>query len=416
MEQKRKKIFLKYFTSLIVLITPFVIYSQSIEWNPPITAGYECLSGAVDSDNMLYFIGIAHANNGSIIFGDTTICQSNSDSTFLYLIKTDTSYNIEWIRKFYSSVHYWAIRAKLKIDNHDNLVITGNCQSKFIYDGVNLIEEDESVTFLTKLDKNGTIIWFNKIYCTNHSMSLSDMTFDSKNNIYIVGHYFTDGIQTLNFYHDNQLEYSTLLDGTNLIVKYNKDGNYSNSSTLNGLSNASIESVAADMFQNFYLTGWIAEDLYFGNDTLTPYRSDILLIKYDSLFNISWAKNIGSTYNDILESGYSIALDRKNENFYVTGSFVGEANFGNGMVNSDDNNIFLAKYSINGILKWVTTHGCWSGSASVVEAGRKLYIDEEDFVFLAGDLGQNSIIGDTVLTYAGSFLAKFYASGELHWG
>lgn len=188
----------------------------------------------------------------------------------------------------------------------------------------------------------------------------------------------------------------------------------------------SVNSLTIDNFQNIYITGSLYGKFYFNNQSISAYRSDIFLLKLTKDFRVDWVKLVGAYRNDRGESGYSIALDNTNQYFYVTGCFAGLSDFGDGiLVNPEDENIFLAKYSIDGRLKWVIKEGNWSGAASQTEKGRKVIVDKNGFIYLAGEFSFDGFFGDTVVTayYHPAisnrnndiFLAKYYANGELSW-
>jgi hypothetical protein len=138
---------------------------------------------------------------------------------------------------------------------------------------------------------------------------------------------------------------------------------------------------------------------------------------------LEWFRQMGAQQNSsILESGKSLAFDQKHENIYVTGNVRDNADFGGGTITVNDKNIFLAKYSVGGQLKWVKTMGSWSGVASYVETGLDVVTDKNDNVFLLGDYMWQAVIGDTIISIPHDnneawtiFIAKFDANGDLFW-
>jgi len=111
----------------------------------------------------------------------------------------------------------------------------------------------------------------------------------------------------------------------------------------------------------------------------------------------------------------------------VTGNFV-KGNFGNGEIQAEDNNIFLARYTLDGDLIWVKKMGSFSGSASFTEVGNQLIVDQDGFVYLGGVIGPVSTgqgFDGVVLKayrdpsnsnfYNDAFIAKYTALGTLLW-
>jgi len=141
--------------------------------------------------------------------------------------------------------------------------------------------------------------------------------------------------------------------------------------------------------------------------------------------NIVWSKHFGPGNPYMIQQGNSLAFDKNKKNFYITGNFIGSKDFGNGQVQADDKNIFLAKYSLDGKLKWVKNFGSWSGTASYTEEGQKLYVDDDDFVYLGGIFYSTLQIGDTAIeayndpyvgnNYSDIFIAKYFANGDFSW-
>lgn len=86
-------------------------------------------------------------------------------------------------------------------------------------------------------------------------------------------------------------------------------------------------------------------------------QNDIFILKLDSLGNFVWVKIIEGTEGSLTGYGNSVSLDN-NSNVYVTGSFLGTADFdpGNGthikssFGNSD---AFVLKLDSAGNFSWV---------------------------------------------------------------
>ena len=104
--------------------------------------------------------------------------------------------------------------------------------------------------------------------------------------------------------------------------------------------------IAKDASGNIYVTGFFSGSADFDPGAGVANLSsagfqDIFIAKYDASGNYVWARQVGSTSEDI---GNGIAIDGSG-NAYVTGSFVGIADFDPGagtanLGNPDDQNIF----------------------------------------------------------------------------
>jgi len=88
--------------------------------------------------------------------------------------------------------------------------------------------------------------------------------------------------------------------------------------------------------------------------------------------NAQWVRQIGETGNDDVKD---CILD-KNKNLYVTGSYQGTVDFGNGHINSSVNNtmdFFTAKYDENNNCLWTTFFG-----TTYEEKGIRIFLDTID--------------------------------------
>ncbi|MEZ4685097.1 MAG: SBBP repeat-containing protein [Bacteroidia bacterium] len=108
---------------------------------------------------------------------------------------------------------------------------------------------------------------------------------------------------------------------------------------------------AMDNLGNVYVTGSFAGSLIAGPDTMQANgNDDIFLIKYDPQGNVVWARRAGSAgYDD----SKGVAVDSLG-NIYIAGIYgSGSMQLDTITISSPGNpNIFLAKYSPDGKLRW----------------------------------------------------------------
>jgi hypothetical protein len=149
----------------------------------------------------------------------------------------------------------------------------------------------------------------------------------------------------------------------------------------------------------------------FGNVILTGKGDyDWLLVKYDAVGNVVWAKNGGSAAGD---TAYAVGLDATG-NVYVTGHFSGTMTVdGLTVTSSGLFDIFLAKYTPDGTLLWLKRAG---GTGSDIPHG--LVVDHSGNVAIAGEF-QNTAFFDTRSVRASglgdAFIAKYDSSGNNLW-
>lgn len=146
--------------------------------------------------------------------------------------------------------------------------------------------------------------------------------------------------------------------------------------------------------------------------------SDIFFAKYDASGNYVFAKQIGSTQDDIPTA---ITIDAAG-NICITGSFIGTVDFdpGSGTANlttpNNSPDIFFAKYDASGnylFAKKIGSTGFDYGYGISTDAGNNIYLTGTFQGFVDFDPGA----GTTNIFASGSdlFIAKYDASGNFAW-
>ncbi len=153
------------------------------------------------------------------------------------------------------------------------------------------------------------------------------------------------------------------------------------------------------------------------------YRSNFILI-FIILFNgvnsQGWIKQAGGTAFDY---GTTIALDKLG-NTIIAGHFSETATFGAGepnqtiLTSAGSFDMFIAKYSTNGLLIWAKQAGGTEDCSS-----SKIKIDNSNNILVTGNFSGTATFGvsepnQTILTSSGSsdiFIAKYSSNGSLIW-
>ncbi|MCH8903099.1 MAG: SBBP repeat-containing protein [Bacteroidetes bacterium] len=178
-----------------------------------------------------------------------------------------------------------------------------------------------------------------------------------------------------------------------------------------GKSQEEGSAIAVDKKGNVYMTGYITNKVYFGNDSIEASGwNDFFLAKYDRDGKVLWAKRCGGSFWDW---GTSIAID-KNDDVIVTGVFSKEARFDEDSLTSrGDLDIFIAKYSPEGELKWLRQAG---GPTS--DQSSSLQVDDDGNVYVSGTFSTTIQIENKKFTSAGRediFIFKLDKEGALLW-
>jgi hypothetical protein len=171
------------------------------------------------------------------------------------------------------------------------------------------------------------------------------------------------------------------------------------------------KAITVDKSGNTYVTGNFTTATLFGTIEITGSSYDNMFVaKYDTKGKAIWAKSVAGTNNI---TGSSICWDATG-NIYVTGYFVGTADFGAEQITANGNqDFFVAKYKDSGELIWVKNAG-----ASSSEAAAGIETDASGNIYVIGSFNTATTIGTTNMTSFGLgdiFLAKYSAGGDVVW-
>jgi hypothetical protein len=180
---------------------------------------------------------------------------------------------------------------------------------------------------------------------------------------------------------------------------------------------------AVDSAGNTYVTGILYGTMDFDPAVVRPDGSDILtsrgssdafVAKYAPDNSLVWARRMGSDYvhssnpNDPYEEGKGIAVDGSG-NVYVTGNFVGQADFGpftlTGLGSTD---VFVTKLDPNGNVLWAKG---WGGATR--EHGTGIAVDGSGNVVSAGFTATLTSTG--AWTANGFEVHKYSPTGAVVW-
>jgi hypothetical protein len=200
-----------------------------------------------------------------------------------------------------------------------------------------------------------------------------------------------------------------LTNGGNDIVlaKLNSSGNFQWARQIGGNNLEGIGGINFNSSSNsIFIGGNFYDSIAFGTISLIASGSnDIFFAKYDLNGNCVWAKKAGGNGSD---NSFRISSDN-NGNFYAVGLVTDTAYFDSHMVTSG---MYLTKYNNNGLCQWAKNV---SYGVSIINIS--CFNNE---VLVSGWSGNDTIIVDPDTLYSNSvgddlFLAKFDANGNLIW-
>jgi hypothetical protein len=155
-------------------------------------------------------------------------------------------------------------------------------------------------------------------------------------------------------------------------------------------------------------------DVYFSNSPIVLHcegHNDIFVAKYDLNGNVLWAKRAGAFKN---EKALGIATNGAGD-VYIAGFFNDSAIFDNHLLlGNGKNDIFIAKYDADGNCLWARN----AGSAQRDEA-KAIKCDAQGNVYITGLFSETITMGSYTLTspngYFDMFIAKYDPNGNVLW-
>ena len=260
-------------------------------------------SVAVDASGNVYISGSTSGVLGSSYKG-------NDDA---FLTKFDSSGSELWTQQIGTS--RWDYSYSVAVDGSGNAYISGSTNGDF-----GSFDAGGEDAFLTKFDSSGNKLWTKQIgNMSSDDYSLS-VAVDASGNAYISG--YTDGV----------LGSSSAGAEDAFLTKLDSSGSEVWTSQI-GSSNIDYSfSVAVDGSGNVYISGYTGGVL--GDSSAGG--TDAFLTKFDSLGNVLWTQQIGTSAWD---QSNSVAVDALG-NAYISGYTNGDL----GGTNAGGSDAFLVKY------------------------------------------------------------------------
>jgi hypothetical protein len=286
--------------------------------------------------------------------------------------------DVAWIRQ--PGTISYETASGIATDGHGGFFVSGYTQGDLA--NTNAGSDD---AFLLRYDADGALIWSRQFGTPVLEYSQS-VDADLLGNVFMGGH--THG--------------SLAADSAGAtdvwVSRHNADGQLGWIRQFGTVSDEYATDVAADGAGNVLVTGYTAGLL--DDPTMFAPSTDPYLAKFDNAGNLLWSRQFGSGSDD---RGFAVAADGSG-NAYVAGNTSGD--FAGS--NSGSTDVFLTKYSANGGLLWSRQFG----SDDSDDLGGAAF-DPAGFVYLAGhtvgDLAApNSGANDI-------FLAKYDLDGNQLW-
>jgi hypothetical protein len=261
----------------------------------------------------------------------------------------------------------------IAVDSNGNNSITGYFRGSATF-GTTTLNSGifEHSIFVAKLDTNGDWQWAKRAGGTDDDFGRG-ICVDSNENVYITGQF--EGTATFG----SLTPLTSPGNNEVFIAKLDTNGVWQWAERAGGTSSDIGMGICADPNNYIYAIGYFAGKANFGTSpySLTSIGGyDIFVTKLDTNGDWQWAKRAGGTDNEL---GLGICTD-SNGNSYITGSFIGSADFGPyNPLYYQEKDIFVTKLDTNGNWQWAESAG-----GNYTDIGWNLCVDLNENVYLTG--------------------------------
>ena len=350
---------------------------------------------------------------GSMNLGNGVTLTSNGSSDG-FIIKYNVSGEAEWA-KIIGGEKYDSIFA-LKVTQNGGYIIGGYFQSS----SVNL---ESRVNLTNKGSSDGMVIKFDKVEIPNPiviqaegiggaSTDYINVVVATNDGGYIAGGRFNSS--SLNLGNGVRLTNKGSADG--VIIKYNSNREVEWARRIGGTDYDNINVVAVTSDGGYIVGGDFKSsniDLGNGVSLISRGSSDGMIIKYNSNGEVEWAKGIGGTDNEKINS---VAVTSEGD-YIVAGDFISESiDLGNGISLTNNGIVdgMIIKYSSNGEAKWAK--GIGGKNSDYIES----IAETQDGGYIVGGYFWSSIdLGNgESLTSKGNddgMIIKYSSAGKVEW-
>ena len=295
-------------------------------------------------------------------------------------------------------------------DPQGNVYVAGQIEYMADFgDGVLLESAGRHDIFVAKYTVSGRLVWAKRAGGKGgdkvHSLAL-----DGLGNIFLGGE-FEDTC-----YFDNIMKVTRIPELNNMfIAKYDTSGNvqWVRNIDISDTLQTRGYSIACDAQGNVYSCGGTKGNTYYENNFLFTSAGDYdaMVVKFSAAGDFVWAKRMGGLESD---KAYGILSDN-NGSIYVTGYFIGLADFAPGvsLTGRGGTDIFLAKFDTAGTLQWVEQAG-----DTGFDRGWDITQNINGEIVITGEFQAQAEMGSNIIHSRGNydmFLAAYSDAGICQW-
>ncbi len=365
-----------------------------------------------------YIVGGAFKSD-EIQMGEHILTNSSNESYYGYdgmIIKYNTEGVIEWARSVGGSEGDYI--ESVAVTSDGGVIAGGYFESSSIRVGEYTLTNSGGYDgMIIKYSAEGEVEWAKRVGGSSEEQ-ITALTLTSDEGV-IAGGYFKGasiqvGEYTLtNNYNSDEYDYYS--DG--MMIKYSAKGEVEWARNVGGNNNDQITTVISTIDEGYIVGGYFESDeIQVGKYILTNSgKEDGMLIKYSSNGIVEWARSVGGSDDDYIESveltsdGGTIVGGYFHSNKIQIGDYIftksGYKTISGGMI---------IKYDKEGAVKWAETI---KGNSSVEIQG---VMGTNDGGYIAGGYfkGASIQVGEYTLTNSGKeegMLIKYSREGEVEW-
>ena len=351
-----------------------------------------------DSSGNIFVAGVFQGTN---IFSGTSLVSQGGDDIFL--AKLNPAGEMVWIRQAGGTSDDTS--RGVGVDQTGNIYMAGTFSGTANFGSNQITSAGSNDVFVAKYDNNGTLLWVRQAGGIGDDEA-SSVAIDATGNCFVTGWF----ANTANFGATNLVS----AGGWDIFVaKLSPSGDLQWVRQIGGTYTWDWSwSVAADSSGNCYVAGKYGNTASFGPTNLTSTGGqDAFVAKYDGDGTLLWVRSGGGSTGD--DIGVSVTTDADGA-CYAAGIYVGTATFsGTTLQSAGDWDNYLVKYKADGTMEWIRSAGgggydhVWAvavdSTGGLIMAG---YFSGTN-VFTQATIGS---AGDYDI-----FLAKYTSDGVLEW-
>lgn len=417
----------KLFIFIFGLIVSFNTYAQTLDWAKQFQGpGFSKVRGlAMDSEQSLYSTGDYNLTVDFNPDPNASFNQTSISSSDIYVAKLDSSGAFVWAKSYGSQGSPMADGGQaICTDQNNDVLITGFFLGivNFNVGGVGgvLNSFGDFDVFVLKLDKDGNFLWV-KQFGGGSFDDVSAISTDQQGNVFVSGMFgdtadFDPGPGNYNMVSSGGFDA--------FLVKLDANGNFVWAKQWGGVGSEVGQAIKIDPLGNavvgmlFRLTTDLDPGVPVNNVTANG-LDDIAICKLDPNGNLIWARAIGGTGADMIES---LSLD-VNQNIVFAGFFMGGVDFdpGPGLDSLHSGSIvdsYIASWDNQGNHQWVRH---FDGSDSQKAGAVSTNLNNEIIVcgWTQGPTTfcQGTAFSQTLQPQGGAdiYCAKLNQQGDLQW-